>query len=224
MQKNLNWKLIEKYNNYQFFYNGPFSNWYPSNFVEVFSDNSPLKNTIYCTGISNRFWKYKEALDELIQYSSKQKRIKLIPTEIQFNCSEQYMMFYKALTFHDYEIAEKILTAEEPHEQKTLGRQVKKFNVDEWSNVAKMIVYEGCYLKFTQNQDLKDELLKTKGALLVEASPTDTIWGIGRGGYEKGIDDVKTWKGSNWLGEVLTVLRDNLEEDNHCNYYEYFYN
>jgi ribA/ribD-fused uncharacterized protein len=116
-------------------------------------------------------------------------------------------------------VAEQILIAKHPSEQKSLGRKVKNFRFELWSSLAKMIVYEGCYLKFTQDENLKEHLLKTKGTLLVEASPTDTIWGIGRAEHENDLEDVKTWRGANWLGEVLTVLRDSLERDLHDNPY-----
>jgi ribA/ribD-fused uncharacterized protein len=65
-------------------------------------------------------------------------------------------------------------------------------------------------LKFTQSEPLKEFLLFTKGTLLVEASPYDTIWGIGLAEGDPLIYDSKNWKGTNWLGEVLTDLRDDL--------------
>jgi ribA/ribD-fused uncharacterized protein len=101
---------------------------------------------------------------------------------ISFNCSEQYMVFHKALTFHDYDTASKIMNASHPADQKALGRKVKNFNPDAWNKVARKIVYQGCFYKFTQNPDAFNYLVSTDGTLLVEASPTDVIWGIGIGG------------------------------------------
>ncbi len=52
--------------------------------------------------------------------------------------------------------------------------------------------------------------MATKGTTLVEASPRDTIWGIGLGARTKKAVDRKQWRGSNWLGEALTQVREEL--------------
>lgn len=127
-----------------------------------------------------------------------------------YNCAEQYMMNRKAMLFMDLDSMEKILRSDDPREQKKLGRSVKNFNTAVWNKNAKKIVYNGCKLKFEQNQDLMDELLKTAGTLLVEASPYDRIWGIGLSIDDPWINDPSKWRGTNWLGEVLTELRDDF--------------
>lgn len=128
----------------------------------------------------------------------------------EYNCSEQYMMAEKAKLFGDEEIREEILFAKHPRDQKELGRKVKNFNSDVWTKHCKEIVYRGCYLKFSQNPKLLEVLNSTKGTLLVEASPYDKIWGIGLGEDDPRIHDPKNWQGTNWLGEVLTQLRDDM--------------
>ena len=65
-------------------------------------------------------------------------------------------------------------------------------------------------LKFEQNEKLLKVLLDTKGTFLVEASPYDRIWGIGLAEDDPAIHDPANWNGLNWLGEVLTQLRDNI--------------
>jgi hypothetical protein len=45
----------------------------------------------------------------------------------------------------------------------------------------------------------------------VEASPYDRIWGIGLGEEQARITPPEQWLGTNWLGEVLTKLRDDLK-------------
>ncbi|KAI0790016.1 hypothetical protein C8Q75DRAFT_793093 [Abortiporus biennis] len=64
-------------------------------------------------------------------------------------------------------------------------------------NVEKMD--KALWYKFTQHQDLKDELLATGDADLVENSDKDAFWGIGADG-----------KGRNELGKALQRLRVKL--------------
>lgn len=132
---------------------------------------------------------------------------------ISFSCAEQYMMYGKAKLFGDEEIAQKILAAKQPREQKRLGRKVRNFDPKIWEENAKAIVYKGNYAKFTQNEALKSALLSTKGTTLVEASPTDKIWGIGLSESDARAYDRSTWQGTNWLGEVLTQLREALQSE-----------
>jgi ribA/ribD-fused uncharacterized protein len=123
---------------------------------------------------------------------------------ITYNCGEQYMMHQKALTFGDQDTADKILKETSPREQKQLGRQVKNFNPDIWDSVKYEVVKTGLREKFNQNPDLKRYLLKYKGYQLVEASPLDSIWGIGFA-EDKAIQNINDW-GQNLLGKILTEL------------------
>lgn len=134
-------------------------------------------------------------------------------TFIPYNCSEQFMMHKKALLFNDIETALKILKEKHPREQKALGRTVTNFNKEVWDQQARQIVYEGCHYKFIQNRDAYNYLTSTDGYYLVEASPYDTVWGIGLGEHDKAVNDPKNWKGTNWLGQVLTALREDLLEN-----------
>jgi len=129
---------------------------------------------------------------------------------ITYNCSEQYMMYHKAKMFKNAEIANAIMNAVHPADQKALGKLVKGFDRDYWQIFAKTIVLAGCFYKFTQNDYCNEALRVTDGTLLVEASPTDVIWGIGMAENNPDRFDPANWKGTNWLGEVLTTLRENL--------------
>ncbi|MNH98781.1 Swarming motility protein YbiA [compost metagenome] len=136
-----------------------------------------------------------------------------IVDEHTFNCAEQYMMYAKALLFRDEETAMQILRARTPREQKELGRKVSGFNDTGWNKHCRDIVYQGNREKFLQNEELLQLLLDTKGTTLVEASPTDRIWGVGLSEDDPRIRSRSSWRGSNWLGEVLTKLRDDLLQE-----------
>lgn len=132
---------------------------------------------------------------------------------IEYNCAEQYMMYQKAILFGDYKMAERILAHKDPHQQKMMGRQVSGFDGKVWADMAKKIVYQGNYAKFSQDKALKKYILKTEGTTLVEASPSDIIWGIGLGMDDPKRFDRQAWRGTNWLGEVLMEVRKELLEE-----------
>jgi len=130
-----------------------------------------------------------------------------------YNCCEQYMMAEKARLFGDDASLKKIMRASDPAVQKACGRQVKNFDKDKWEDVAQDIVFKANWAKFTQHSDWKDQLLNTGDKEIVEASPTDCIWGIGMCCSDPGIEDPKNWRGTNWLGEAIMKVREQLTKE-----------
>ncbi|XP_071149809.1 peptidyl-prolyl cis-trans isomerase G-like [Mytilus edulis] len=131
---------------------------------------------------------------------------------ITFNCTEQFMMYSKAKLFKDKETASEILAEHEPREHKRLGRQVKNFDQSTWDDNCMDIVIRGNKAKFEQNEDLMKTILKTFPKTLAEASPFDTIWGIGLSADDPRALNKETWKGKNLLGHALTKIRDRFVE------------
>ncbi|MEQ9503453.1 MAG: NADAR family protein [Deltaproteobacteria bacterium] len=136
---------------------------------------------------------------------------------VEYNCAEQFMMAEKARLFGDDDTLERIMEAESPRTQKRLGRVVDGFDVSVWEEEEDdgmprcwNIVWRGNMAKFTQNDHLRDALFETAGTTLVEASPEDRIWGIGLAEDDPRALDRASWQGLNWLGEVLTDVRDQL--------------
>lgn len=127
--------------------------------------------------------------------------------------AEQYMMAEKARLFDDLVTLEAILGTHDPSKQKQFGRQVKGFDADRWNAVARDVVYRGNRRKFTTHRDLLQLLLDTEGTSLAEASPQDTIWGIGLAADAKDATDRSKWLGTNWMGEILQKLRDDLLQE-----------
>lgn len=130
---------------------------------------------------------------------------------VTFNCCEQYMMYKKAKLFGDDEIAEQILLAKHPSDQKQLGRKVKNFDRDKWDEHCFAYVYQGNYAKFSQNEEIKNELLSTGDRIIVEASPYDKIWGIKMGWGDDYIENPAHWRGLNLLGFAIMTVRKNLQ-------------
>lgn len=128
----------------------------------------------------------------------------------KFNCCEQYMMYRKALAFNDEKSAKKIMKADHPGDQKALGRAVKNFDKAKWNSICRGIVYQANWAKFTQHEDLHEELVKSHPKIIVEASPSDPIWGIGLGMDDVNIEKPTEWKGTNWLGFEIVRVRVNL--------------
>lgn len=127
-----------------------------------------------------------------------------------YNCAEQYMMAQKALLFDSPDKYWAIMGSHDPKEQKAIGRTISDFDLDVWKENAKLIVYRGNLYKFTQNKYLKNQLLDTGSKYIVEASPYDKVWGVGLREDDPAILDFNNWQGSNWLGEILVKVREDL--------------
>ena len=67
-------------------------------------------------------------------------------------------------------------------------------------------------MQFSQNADLRDALMATGTTVLVEAAPRDRIWGIGLGANNPKALNKNNWRGRNWLGYILTDVREELRK------------
>lgn len=133
-----------------------------------------------------------------------------------FNCSEQYFMYKKAMHFNDVEIAEEIMKTSDPKEIKKLGRKVRNYDDEEWSNVRYDIMLKGVYSKFVQNPICMLSILNEKfdGKAFVEGNPHDKIWSCGLDYRDSKIANRLDWQGKNDLGIILDCVRFMLQTDN----------
>ncbi len=131
---------------------------------------------------------------------------------ITFSCCEQYMMYHKAKLFKDDMIASEVLQETSQGRMKALGRKVENFDNKIWDQHKYSIVKQGNLLKFSQNADLKKEIMQTpdKDIVFVEASPYDKIWGVGLDKTDREVRNPEKWKGQNLLGFALTEVRNEL--------------
>jgi ribA/ribD-fused uncharacterized protein len=138
----------------------------------------------------------------------------------QYHNAEQFMMQQKARLFNDQNIMKEIMSTEDPALMKKLGRKIKGFNEAEWDKEKERIVRLGNFYKFIQNPLLKEYLLSTGNALLVEASPYDKVWGIGMSADEPDARYPEKWKGQNLLGKALMSVRALLRLNSVTKMYE----
>lgn len=104
-----------------------------------------------------------------------------------FPTTEHAFMYGKALQFKDLDIAKQLETAKTPKDAKRLGRKVKGYDDEVWSDVRYEIMKEVCLSKYTRSPYHKRQLLNTGTKELVEASPYDKVWGIGMSKDDNGV-------------------------------------
>lgn len=70
---------------------------------------------------------------------------------------------------------------------------------DDWNSIKDHVMRKGIYAKFTQSPLLKEKLLNTEDKTIIEDSPRDWYWGVGKDGT-----------GKNMLGIILMEVRSIL--------------
>lgn len=69
----------------------------------------------------------------------------------------------------------------------------------DWDEVRVDVMQKALMAKFSQSKRLKTMLLETQDKIIMEDSPRDSFWGIGKDG-----------KGTNMLGHLLMKVRDEV--------------
>ena len=135
--------------------------------------------------------------------------------DIAFSSMEQYMMYEKAILFHDQETAKKILQKDNVAEIKALGRIVQNFDDTVWVKSREEIVYKGVLEKFRQNPELRKRLERTGEEIIAECAVKDRIWGIGLSMKDEDRFCVERWNGQNLLGKILMDVRKDIKQGNY---------
>lgn len=71
-------------------------------------------------------------------------------------------------------------------------------------------MYVALLTKAEQTPEFAVTLQSTKSALIIEASPRDTIWGVGIKASDPRIATPANWLGENALGTLLMMVRYDL--------------
>jgi ribA/ribD-fused uncharacterized protein len=160
------------------------------------------------------FWGHQPSNDGTITKTcfSQWWKSSFIVEQIEYKTAEHWMMAKKAILFNDNETFDKIIGCKTPADAKKLGREVKNYNDSIWLENRFEIVKNGNLHKFSQNKDLLQFLLNSDEQIIVEASPVDSIWGIGMASDHKDINNPEKWIGLNLLGFALMEVRDELRK------------
>lgn len=113
--------------------------------------------------------------------------------------SEHYFQAQKfAGTRHEREVRE----ARTPMIAARMGRDRSRPLRRDWESVKVSVMRDAVRAKFEQNADLREALLATGDAELVESTESDDFWGDGGDG-----------SGRNELGRILMAVRATLREE-----------
>lgn len=107
--------------------------------------------------------------------------------------------YYQAQKFAGHPQEELIRLSDTPDDAKRMGNDTSYPIRSDWEEAKVEVMRTALKAKFTQNPHLKEKLLATKDAVLMENSQKDYFWGIGKDG-----------SGKNMLGKLLMELRDKL--------------
>jgi len=110
--------------------------------------------------------------------------------------SEHYFQAHK---FGNEAYREKIRTAKKPGDAFRLGQEKKELRLPNWEGYRVKLMKDALIYKFTQNAEIREQLLATGDEELVENSPVDYFWGCGADG-----------SGENMLGKLLVDVREML--------------
>lgn len=128
----------------------------------------------------------------------------------EYPTAEHYMMAEKARLFGDDEACARILATRNPGKAKKIGREVRGYDDEAWTHARFEAVVRGNIAKFSQHDTLREVLLGTHQRVLVEASPSDRVWGIGLAANDEKASNPLAWRGDNLLGFALMQVRHTL--------------
>lgn len=140
---------------------------------------------------------------EEICYESGEKRT--------YCCALHHFMYHKVRILDPTNkiLLQVILEENDPKMIRTFGRQIRNYDGKKWSTHRYEVMLRGLRLQFTQNNDLKKQLVNTGNSMIYFASIIDGVWSIGYERDEAHVINRKKY-GENLLGKALMQLRSEL--------------
>lgn len=108
--------------------------------------------------------------------------------------------YFQSMKFEGTEFESYIANLKTPKETAQEGKRRDLPLRKDWESIKEDVMYRGIKEKFIQNSTLRSQLLNTGNNELIENSPYDYYWGIGKNGT-----------GKNRLGILLMKLREELK-------------
>ncbi|HEX3149156.1 MAG TPA: NADAR family protein [Gemmataceae bacterium] len=108
--------------------------------------------------------------------------------------------YFQAQKFQEVEHQERIRQTNSPMIAARMGRDRKKPLRRDWESVKVAVMREVVRAKFSQHDDIRQILLATGDANIVEHTTNDSYWGDGGDG-----------SGKNMLGRILMEIREEMK-------------
>lgn len=115
---------------------------------------------------------------------------------VTYRSGEHALHAAKAIAMGDLDTLEEIRMSSSPRAAKKWGRLVRGYDDVLWKSMRFDVQCKICTAKL----GCHPELLKWKDYCIVEASPTDTVWGVGVS--LRDAQDPTNWRGENLLGKA----------------------
>ena len=120
-------------------------------------------------------------------------------------------MYRKCTLLGDRTSAIAVLATDDPEEQQTIGHNAQGYIGNLWAGSRQVIAVKGLMAKFSQNEDLKQQLLSIGDSWLVECAGSDKVWACGIRLADDKRRDTANWTGTNILGFALMQVRERLK-------------
>lgn len=159
----------------------------------------------------------KEFIDKMVEFGTEllNQDIKFYKTSGTYGCFSNFSKhpvilknktwatsehYYQAQKFADTEFEDEFLSIKRPSDAAARGRDRSLPLRKDWESVKDDVMEEVVYAKFTQHEDIKQTLLSTGTAKLIEHTENDHYWADGGDG-----------SGKNMLGIILMKVRDRIK-------------
>ena len=109
---------------------------------------------------------------------------------------------FQAMKFSDADYREQIRLAPTPRDAAKMGRDKNHPLRHDWEEVKYDIMWMAVHLKFNSYPELRELLINTGNAEIIEHTSNDSTWADGGDG-----------SGKNWLGKILMDIREKFKKE-----------